>query len=530
MKVLIIGLDGATWNVLDDYLLENHMPNLKKLKNNGYSGILQSTEPPLTAAAWTTCITGCQPKTTGVIGWHEYCHQTDSLQISSSNSCLVPNMWQELSEQGYKIVSINVPWTYPCCEVNGIMVAGYGCPDPHQSQLTYPIEFRNELLKCIPDYQIMAEWNKADSYNLSMLDGNLKCVERSFEQRYETARLASEKVDWDIMMIQFHDTDWIQHHVWSYLDKNTRDQYPQQRDRLFKTFEKLDKTIGDVLDLASDEKLMISVVSDHGLCRQTGKIKPNVLLSQWGYLKHKTSVKRMIQRWSQKFFPQQAKSGVRQPSEFKFDWANSRAMVISLAINGHLYVNLKNHQQTKMIKSDSNYTNLIAELRQKFSEMTDPDIGGRLFDKVGTVAEIYGLNITDSAKFGDLVLVPPQGMEISLSGFKHDKFVERFAENTLKGTHCSEGIFVFSGNNIKNARDQRSHIVNVAPTVYAALGAKLPLYLDGKVIDDIFVEKKQLNFQTSRMQTPHLRNIDKKLSPQEEAEITKQLSALGYVE
>ncbi|MHC4647129.1 MAG: alkaline phosphatase family protein, partial [Planctomycetota bacterium] len=137
MKVLIIGLDGATWDVLDESLLEHHMPNLGKLKGQGYSGILHSTEPPITPAAWTTCITGCNPETHGIAGFRRYSPEDDSIGIGNATDSLVPNMWQELSAQGFKVASINVPWTYPCQEVNGIMVAGYGCPGP-QSSFTYP--------------------------------------------------------------------------------------------------------------------------------------------------------------------------------------------------------------------------------------------------------------------------------------------------------------------------------------------------------------------------------------------------------
>lgn len=142
MKVLIIGLDGATWDVFDDFLLDHHMPNLKKLKSEGYSGVLQSTDPPITPAALTTCITGCQPYTHGVVGFKDYPSRDNSLHVSSAASCRVPTMWEELSDQGYKkVASINVPWTYPWREVNGLVVAGYGLPST-EADFTYPHDFK----------------------------------------------------------------------------------------------------------------------------------------------------------------------------------------------------------------------------------------------------------------------------------------------------------------------------------------------------------------------------------------------------
>lgn len=153
MKVLIIGLDGAAWDVFDDFLLDNYMPNLKKLNKGGFRGIRRSTDPPVTPAAWTTCITGCQPYTHGMLGFKDYSFEDDHLRISSAASCRVPNIWQQLSSQGYKVASINAPWTYPCQEVNGVIVAGYGVPSI-EARFTYPSGFKNELLERIGDLKI----------------------------------------------------------------------------------------------------------------------------------------------------------------------------------------------------------------------------------------------------------------------------------------------------------------------------------------------------------------------------------------
>ncbi len=534
MKVLIIGLDGATWNVLDAFLLDRHMPNLNKLKSGGSSGILHSTEPPITAASWTTCITGCQPCTHGIIGWHEYFCTEDRLRISTSGSCKVPNMWQELSNQGYKVASINVPWTYPCKEVDGIVVAGYGCPGP-ESQFTYPSDFKDELLKRIPDYDIVSKWNKSREYSLSDLDANMKRVERSFQQRVEAAKLVSEKLEWDVMMVQIHDTDLIEHHIWPYLDKTTRDQYPQQRDRIFESFRNLDKAIGELLELASMEEAMVIVVSDHGLCRKIAKVKPNVMLCQWGYLKSKGTLRAMIQHRLRKSFgitrgKESKKSGVKQPKEFDFNWADSKAMVIDTAVNGHLFINVKGRQPDGIVESGTEYDELLNELRERFANAVNPHTGEFIFSKVGTPAEIYDFDDVDTTMFGDLVLVPQSGIELTLSDSRDGEYIEMARNDSLIGAHFYEGIYIFSGRNIKCSTGNKTHIVNIAPTVYAALGAKLPMYMDGKVLKTLFAKEIPIEYQTSRIDVSCQSDEKQVLSTDEEAEITKRLSALGYVE
>jgi predicted AlkP superfamily phosphohydrolase/phosphomutase len=443
-------------------------------------------------------------------------------------------LWQELSKQGYTVASINVPWTFPCREVNGIIVAGYGCPGP-ESEFTYPRDFKDELLKRIPDYDIVAKWDKSKAYSIDELDANMKRVERSFHQRVEAAKLVSEKLNWDVMMIQIHDTDLIEHHIWPYLDKSTREQYPQQRDRVFESFKHLDRAIGELLDLVSTEESMVVVVSDHGLCRKVAKVKPNVMLCQWDYLESKGTLRTMIQRRLRRSFDNSRvkegkKSGIKQPKEYDFKWPDSKAMVIDTAVNGHLFINVKGRQPDGIVEPGTEYDELVNELRERFKNAINPHTGELIFSKVGTPAEVYGFGETDTTMFGDLVLVPQPGIELVLSDSRDGEYIEMTRDDSLIGAHCYEGIYLFSGRDIKNSIGEQTHIVNIAPTIYAALGAELPIYMDGNVLETLFEKEVPIEYQKSRIDVP-CRSDDKQvLSMEEEAEITKRLSALGYVE
>ncbi len=531
-KIVIIGLDGATWNVFDDSLLKSCMPNFWRLKHKGFSGVLRSTEPPITPAAWTTCITGCSPGKHGIIGWHKYDHGRDKLSMSSAADCAVPNMWRELSEQGYKVVSINVPWTYPCSPVNGAIIAGYGCPGP-ASDFTYPARLKEQLLSEIPDYDIVASWDKSVGYDINGLNFNLPRVERSFEHRVQAARLVSSQINWDIMMVQFHDTDLLCHHIWPYLDKKTRNDYPDQRDRLAVTFTKLDAAIGELLKLAQKKDALVAVVSDHGLCRKTAKLKPNVLLCRWRYLRPKNGLSRLTERFVRRIVSRskrRTRGALKQPQEFEFDWAGSKAMMMTMAVNGHLFLNVKGRQPNGKVGPSGEYSRIIKELSELFGKVLNPVTGQPVFAKVGSPQKIYGLNAVKQSRFGDLVLVPQSGIEMSLSHSGKDRAVEMMGDDSLAGAHCYEGIYLFCGKAIRASDGPVTDIVNVAPTIYAALGAKLPNYMDGTVLDDIFEKKVNITYQTGRIVTVDGDSNRKALSSNEEAEVNRRLSALGYVE
>lgn len=534
MKVLVIGLDGATWNVLDDFLLDNYMPNLKKLKDSGYSGILQSTEPPTTPTAWQTFLTGCNPSKHKVFGFRKYSSfEKNSLTLVNASDCRVPNILQELSWQGYKVASINMPYTYPCPEVNGIVVAGFGSPGP-TAQITFPIDFKDELLTEIPDYDVLAhcDWSSADT-DYEQFEKNIKLMERSFQQRLDAAKLVNKKMNLDVMMVQFSEIDSLHHHVWDYVAKALRDKYPHRRDRLFKMFEKLDAVIGEIVTYNTTDELLIMVVSDHGGGRLIGDIRPNILLQQWGHLKPKSPLTRMvsrqIDRWQRKLDLLMGREPEKQPDKMNVDWKRSKAVLIHNATNGYIYVNLKGRQPWGSVEAGPECQAVIEDLKAKFLQMTIPETGEPMFLNVVTPGELYGFDGTNSEDVGDLILIPHLGYNLRKSTSKRKSHIQMMPSCSLKGTHRYEGIYLFSGSNVKASNNVEAAIVNLAPTIYAALGAKLPSYLDGKVMREIFTENLNIEYLEDSGQTDSINQHRKELSRQEQEIVSKRLAELGYL-
>jgi len=527
MKALIIGLDGANWNILDDYVLENYMPNLRRIKEGGFSGILNSTEPPVTPAAWTSFITGCNPSTHGITGFQQYDCNEDRLSVTSASMCRVPNMWQVLSRQGYKVASINVPWTYPCSEVNGIMVAGYGCPGT-EYEFTYPMSFKEKLLGHIPDYKIVADWDCKDPRDYKSLEANIKLVERSFEQRTESVELVSQQMEWDVLMVVFQDLDLMQHEIWSLLDPETRDKDPKARDRLFRALRKLDDEIGKILKLVEDEETFVVIGSDHGFGKRIADIRVNVILKQMGLLefqkranfKFRKAMKRFLGIWND----------YRMPKVFRShrDYLNlekSKAAVIHNAINGYMYVFDGNCNNNTYDTNDKSA--LLKQLKKDFLNLRCPFSNRALFEKVLTGDELWGVEGLDRRVFGDLVLIPQPGYILRLRDSKNKEIV-KIRNNDIKGDHRREGLFVFSGSTVKPGSNKYGAISNIAPTIYAALKAKVPNYVDGTPWLELFRQPPDVTYTDP--EEASVVGKKRKSGEREEEEVYKKLQQLGYIE
>jgi hypothetical protein len=104
------------------------MPNLRAFMREGVWGVLESTQPPITPAAWTTFMTGKGPGRHGILDFETYDATTHTLTFNSTYEIREKTLWQLLSEKGLRVGSLNVPMTYPPKPVSGFMISNFGRP------------------------------------------------------------------------------------------------------------------------------------------------------------------------------------------------------------------------------------------------------------------------------------------------------------------------------------------------------------------------------------------------------------------
>ena len=125
-RLVVLGLDGATWSVLDPMRQRGLMPNLDAFLAGAASGTLRSTIPPVTTAAWTTMMTGCGPARHGVFDHRYYDAVEGRMKVNHSGRIRVPTLWHLLAASGRSIVCLNVPGLYPPLEGAGDRRLGHG--------------------------------------------------------------------------------------------------------------------------------------------------------------------------------------------------------------------------------------------------------------------------------------------------------------------------------------------------------------------------------------------------------------------
>ncbi len=108
-KCMVLGLDGATWDVLFPLVNNGEMPALKKLLENGCHGILESTIPPYTGTAWASYATGVNPGKHGIFDFVKFRENSYDLKVVSTRDLKRETYYELLSKSGLKSIIINLP-------------------------------------------------------------------------------------------------------------------------------------------------------------------------------------------------------------------------------------------------------------------------------------------------------------------------------------------------------------------------------------------------------------------------------------
>jgi len=534
-RFLIIGLDGATFYILDPLIRAGRMPNLARLIREGTAGVLESTKPPITPAAWTTFMTGKGPGRHGIVDFEKYDARTNSLSFNSTFEIQEKTIWEILSEKGFRVGSINVPMTYPPKPVNGFMISGFETPSI-EAEFTYPPELKREILARWPDYTYRTNWQRRVLGGNRQFARNLAYISRSFEQGYELTRYCGQKYGWHVLMVLLKLVDNLQHKAWRYLDPKTAACNPTRAELAARCFEQLDAVIGRLVEYGQSHRATILVISDHGHGSLDGKAQPNLLLKRWGYLRLRGALSqartrggyvldRLLRAKNGRFANHH---GIEH--DLAIDWSRTRACVMHGGIYGFLYINLAGRQPDGIV-APRDYEPLRDELRARLLEARCVDRDGRsrpIFEEVHKTEHLYGCSREENPWLPDLLLVPAPGLAVvrKIRGFSAVRWCP---SRRMEGTHRVDGILVAHGAHVRRGHRLNANIADIAPTLLAALGLRVPIDMEGQVITELFETPPTVEFEPPQARE-RVRPDEQVYSQEEQRILTERLSDLGYLD
>lgn len=462
-KVLVIGLDGADWNIINPLLEKGKLPNMEKVIENGDKSNITSSIPSMSPVAWTTFATGKNPGKHGIYSFLR--KEGDEFVPLTSRNIDSKKLWDITSEKNLTSLVINVPMTYPPHKIKGKMISGY--LSIKNTTYTYPESLQDKIEK--KDYKIEA---LSEGFEPGKEDEFLEELNLTVEKRTEVAINLMNRTNWDLSVVVYTGLDRLQHYFWKYMDKENS----KYEDAITDHYRKLDKQIGKLLNETNEDTKVI-VMSDHGFGRLKGDVYLNYWLKERGYLElEKQGLLEKIGLTQQNLVTFLRDIGILQPlkdlmkflgiydvsesipkpSYDKIDFEKTEAFAGNFG--GGVYVTADNYEKVR------------DEIRQKLENLENPKTGERFFDEIYKKEEIYKGEMLERAP--DLVIDSKDWDPVGFLGYRM-----LYSEDIEKsGKHQNRGILI---TDFKLKRKNAS-LTDVTPTILNLFGAREPGDLDGK--------------------------------------------------
>lgn len=552
-KVLVVGLDGATFDLIGPWVAEGRLPTLGRLMREGVYGELQSTFPPMTGPAWTSFATGVNPGKHGLYDW--IAREPDSYRFGpvTALDAKVPTLYSLLSAAGRRVCVFNVPMTYPPIAVNGVMVSGMPTPNTNVT-FTSPAGLFPQILAAVDDYILYPDPGQA--YSDSGVEAFLQRLYRCTELRLKTLAYLRQLEAWDFCMVVFNGTDTISHALWKYGDPShplhDPGRYAKYGRAILDYYSYLDQQLQPIV-ASLDGNTTLILMSDHGF----GPFHKFIHVNNWLIQQKMMHIRPgLIPRLKQTAFqlgfaPMNVYNafmklglgalkrevvrgqgqGLLKTLFLSFedvDWR--RTLAYSLGNIGQIYVNLSGREPFGAVKPGREYEQVRDDIMGQLLELRDPANGEQVVEAVYRREELYhGPQLERAAD----ILFMPRRLEYFGFGeyeFGSHKIIEAMKRG-ISGTHRMNGIFIAYGAAIRpDSTPNQARLIDLAPTIHYLLGVPIPAGMDGRVLDEIIQpgnRPEAIISHDNHWQQPN--SLETPLNEAERETLTNRLRSLGYV-
>lgn len=565
-RILVIGLDGATFDLIKPWVQQGKLPHFGRLMAEGVHGELASTVHPLSPPAWTSFMTGMNPGKHGIFDFSERAPESYNLQFTNGGFRKAKTLWRILSEAGKQVVVIDVPMTYPPEPVNGSLIAAMDSLW-EESRFMFPPELLLEICERFGGYPFYPT-----KPTLHEMDAYVHGMHEVIEHRAEVARFLLRTKPWDFFQVVFLATDRVHHTLWRFMDAThpLHDPVAAQRygTAIYDVYAHIDEVLGRFM-AELDAGTTVLVMSDHGGGPYDKVVNLAKWLEQGGWLRFRPQArgaelnlrqrvlrtcayslpkhawrgfKRWVPVWIKRrlaaTFPDLRAKWLSHLSLSSIDWGRTAAY--ALGNYGNIYINLEGREPQGIVRPGKEYEALRDRIIKALAQLRDPDTGQPILDRAYRREELYRGPYVERAP--DIVVVWKDYRYYTRGTFSSEETAlfalpGEFGSGRIEHSACHRpnGILLAQGEDVRKGEVVRgAAIIDLAPTILYLSGLPVPVDMDGRVLTEL-LDKRFLDthpIAACEGAEPFSAAVDRDaaFSPEEAEQVANKLRALGYLD
>lgn len=476
-KLFVLGLDGATWDLLDPWIEAGDLPNLKALRDQSAWGTMNSVVPYLSPPAWTSAITGVNPGRHGIFDFQHRLSQQATIVTETANSRHSPPIWMMLKGRGLKCGVVNVPMTSPPDQLDGFMVSGF----PHLPTIDWA------------EPRALEERLKGMGYLLDEMEMKLPAGEEdriyarylaSLQKRAEIVKTLYAEDEYDLFWVVYTETDRVQHCFWQFDDpaspKYTAERAARWGGSIKKLWIEQDRIIGEMLGMLAPNTWVL-VVSDHG----------------FGPMHRELRIQNFLRA------PGSTVSADEADELFSLDRSDAARLYLrepGKDPGGHLSPNERKELEQRVVAA--------------LAGATDPKTSEKPVDVAYSRDQVF---VGRYAEKGPTLTLQPSGAwAFTVGDMDTDYQAAPFDDCTssLSGWHRMNGIFALRGPGVRPGHLARTYsLLDVVPTCLYVLEQAMAEDLDGDLMADCFTDRYRS--RVKKVERGRLSEEDRELTPEE---------------
>jgi predicted AlkP superfamily phosphohydrolase/phosphomutase len=512
---VVVGLDGATWRLLNRWINDGELPVLEKIRSNATWSVQRSCLPPVTSPNWKCYSTGKNPGKLGVYWWEIVDVEEQEIRIPDATDYNSAELFDYMEDASKSWAAVNMPTTFPPHGGgdNGIMISGGS--GSSSGEYASPSDFKQELENRF-DYKVTPD---IDIYESGAVDEAIDII----NSRFSVAKSLLSERDLEFLHLTIFLCNKFHHYFWD--DKET-----------LRVWKQIDRN----LEWFVDRDLDLIFMSDHGSNEIESEFQLNVWLEKEGYLSRDSTTEQRdqvanrlgvtqrglsefagrlgIRPLAQRIVPDKLinylpKRGYKKEHKLDaIDWEQTGAIA-----SGQGLVYLTDPQA-------DGATEIRQEIAAKLTQLEDPITGRPVTSDVHLQEEAY----SGSCKYApDIIFDQSPGLHTEDMIGEYELFSE---PSNWRGENERDGIFMAYGDSFDSrGKIEPTRIIDLAPTILHLHGLEIPEDIDGEVLT-IFSEGTNPAERDPVFRAPLSSPWDHKSGKYQDSEAVEQrLQELGYL-